>query len=155
MGAVAYKLQLPENSAIHPVFHVSQLKTAIPTSHSVADLPHNLNGLQIPLKILQRRIHTTDHNVVPQVLVQWSNLPPSLATWEDTEALRQLFPCAPVWGQAGLHRGGDVSVTKEANQEGDPAPERVTGSVNQAEPEPRKGSRVRRTNVRFGGDEWA
>ena len=50
--AVAYKLKLPENSVIHPVFHVSQLKTAIPTSHSVADLPHNLDGLQIPLKIL-------------------------------------------------------------------------------------------------------
>ena len=75
VGAVAYKLQLPENSAIHPVFHVSQLKTAVPTSHSVADLPHTLDGLQIPLKVLQRRIHTTDHDVVPQVLVQWSNLP--------------------------------------------------------------------------------
>ena len=117
MGAVAYKLQLPENSAIHPVFHVSQLKTAIPTSHSVADLPHNLDGLQIPLKILQRRIHTTDHNVVLQVLVQWSNLPPSLATWEDTEALRQRFPRAPAWGQVGLPRGGDVSIAGGAEPE--------------------------------------
>ena len=95
------------------------------------------------------------------MLVQWSNLPPSLATWEDTEALRQRFPRAPAWGQAGLRRGGDASVTKEVepepttNQEGDGAPECVTGSVNQAEPEPRKGSRVRRTNMRFGGDEWA
>ncbi|XP_066323372.1 uncharacterized protein [Miscanthus floridulus] len=115
VGAVAYKLKLPKDSTIHPVFHVSQLKTAIPTSHSVADLPHNLDGLQIPLKILQRRIHTTDHNVVPQVLVQWSNLLPSLATWEDTEALRQRFPCAPVWGQADLHLGEDVSVTRMSN----------------------------------------
>ena len=54
-----------------------------------------------------------------------------------------------------------VSVTKEVepesptNQEGEGAPERVTGSVNQAEPEPRKGSRVRRASVRFGGHEWA
>ena len=52
VGAVTCKLKLPENSAIHPIFHVSQLKTAIPTSHSVANLPHTLNGLQIPVKIL-------------------------------------------------------------------------------------------------------
>ena len=52
VGAVVYKLKLLENSAIHPIFHVSQLKTAIPTSHSVADLPHTLEGLQIPPKVL-------------------------------------------------------------------------------------------------------
>ena len=80
VGDIAYKLKLPEDSAIHPVFHVSQLKTAVPTSHSVADLPNTLNGLQIPVKVLQLRVHATDHDVVPQVLVQWSNLPRSLAT---------------------------------------------------------------------------
>ena len=95
------------------------------------------------------------------MLVQWSNLPPSLATWEDTEALRQRFPRAPAWGQAGLRQGGDVSITKEAepesptNQEDKGAPERVTGSMDQTEPEPRKCSRVRRASVRFGGHEWA
>jgi hypothetical protein len=31
------------------------------------------------------------------------------ATWEDIEALRRRFPRAPVWGQAGAYRGGDVS----------------------------------------------
>ena len=39
VGDIAYKLKLPENSTIHPIFHVSQLKTAVPTSHSIADLP--------------------------------------------------------------------------------------------------------------------
>ena len=60
---------------------------AVPTSHSVVDLPNTLDGLQIPVKVLQRRVHATDHDVVPQVLVQWSNIPRSLAIWEDTEAL--------------------------------------------------------------------
>jgi hypothetical protein len=106
IGAVTYKLILPEGSTIHPVFHVSQLKTAIPTSHTVAELPHALEGFQIPMKILQRRVHTTDRDVVLQVLVQWSNLPRSLATWEDAEALRQQFPRAPAWGQAGFRQGG-------------------------------------------------
>jgi hypothetical protein len=138
VGAVAYKLQLPEASSIHPIFHVSQLKTAIPSSHTVAVLPHALDGLQIPVKILQRRIQATDQEVVPQVLVQWSNLPRSLATWEDAEALRQRFPRAPAWGQAGLRQGENVSIG--------------TGG-DQAAREPRRSARERRGNVRLGGNE--
>ena len=64
VGDVAYKLKLPEDLAIHPVFHVSQHKTAVSTTHSMADLPKTLNGLQIPVKVLQRRVHATDHDVI-------------------------------------------------------------------------------------------
>ena len=134
----------------------------MPTSHAVADLPHTLDGLQIPLKILQRRIHTTDHDVVPQVLVQWSNLPRSLATWEDTEALRQRFPRAPAWGQAGLRRGGDVSnqdaSTTEAEPErelGAPSAEHDVVTTELEAPEPRREARIRRPSVHVSGPEWA
>jgi hypothetical protein len=46
---------------------------------------------------------------VPQVLVQWSRQSEASATWEDLEALRQCFPLAPAWGQAGFQGQGDVS----------------------------------------------
>jgi hypothetical protein len=113
VGNVAYKLQLPATSTIHPVFHVSQLKMAVPGSHTVSALPPALEGLQILLKVLQRRVRSSDNAVVPQVLVQWSNLPRSLATWEDLEALKQCFPWAPAWGQAVSRRGGDVNSSED------------------------------------------
>ena len=127
----------------------------------MADLPNTLDGLQIPVKVLQRRVHATDHDVVPQVLVQWSNLPRSLATWEDTEALRQRFPRAPAWGQAGLRWGGDVSIARGEEHDLDTCradnagPECIAVASNQSVPELRRSDRARRANVRFGGHEWA
>jgi hypothetical protein len=48
VGEVAYKLILPSSSQVHPVFHVSQLKQALPVKYQVADLPTALVGLQFP-----------------------------------------------------------------------------------------------------------
>jgi hypothetical protein len=45
IGVIAYKLELPATSAIHHVFHVSQLKRASALSEEVAHLPAHLDGL--------------------------------------------------------------------------------------------------------------
>jgi hypothetical protein len=105
VGAVAYKLELPSSSAIHPVFHVSQLKASHGTHYVTVVLPDDLAQFQVPQKILDRR-WTSGSSPMEEVLVQWSQMPPSLATWENWEHIKQRFPRAPPWGHAGSKEGG-------------------------------------------------
>jgi hypothetical protein len=57
--------------------------------------------------VLRSHIITRVDAHVAQVLVQWSQLPPDLASWEDYDSLKQLFPAAPACGQAEfLKRAG-------------------------------------------------
>jgi hypothetical protein len=114
VGAVVYHLQLPDHYLIHLVVHVSQLKlvagfkgTASPT------LPMSLPERRVPIRVLQTRGLSKSNRLVQQVLVEWSGLPLELATWEDQEALRQCFPFAPAWGQAGFE--GPRSVTNQGD----------------------------------------
>lgn len=107
MGSVAYKLDLPDSSNIHDVFHVSQLKKAIPSSVQVTpSVPDPDSSFQFPERILDRKLVSKGVNCAQHVLVKWSGWPKSLASWEDLDALRQRFPNAPAWGQAGFQRGG-------------------------------------------------
>ena len=58
LGAVAYKLQLPETSHIHPIFHVSQLKCAIGSVTVQPTLPLEFEGDKlewVPKEVLASR----------------------------------------------------------------------------------------------------
>jgi len=144
IGSVAYKLNLPPSSAIHPVFHVSQLKQAPGKDKPVcADLPTTDNMFQILVKILQRRMLTRGTTVVHQALIQWSHQPESLATWEDVLALKQKFPRAPAWRQAGAQRRGIVTASP--------------GPANNDPVEPMmnsRGKREARPSTRVSGPDW-
>lgn len=74
IGAVAYKLALPADSLIHPVFHVSQLKPFTPSYTPVFhDLPKLVDFSVRDLKpeaVLDRRLVKKGNRAVPQVLIK-------------------------------------------------------------------------------------
>ena len=96
IGLVAYELRLPEGSLIHPMFHVSLLKKNIgDTTITSSKLPAtDKEGRMhiMPIAILDRKIMKKDNRAVTVGLIQWSNLYPEDATWEDLEVLQQQFP---------------------------------------------------------------
>lgn len=107
IGSVAYKLDLPPHSTVHPVSHVSQLKQAVGASHQVAPtLPSDFALQLTPKKVLQTRSVHRGTDAVQQVLIKWNNLPSTLATWEDYETIGQEFPRAATWGQVAFQGGG-------------------------------------------------
>ncbi|KAJ1410955.1 Chromo-like domain superfamily [Sesbania bispinosa] len=81
VGQVAY-LQLPCESRIHPVFHVSLLKKAIGPNITPRPLPPMLSEnleLQVePVGVLAAR---NNHSGTVEVLLQWKDLPAFEATW--------------------------------------------------------------------------
>jgi hypothetical protein len=140
VGEVAYRLDLPLTSRIHPVIHVSQLKKAIGAKVQVQDqLPSPLDILLVPSRLLQRRLRQQGPVSVSQVLVQWSGQPETLATWEDHDDLKRRFPRAPVWGQAGFQGGENVNIVPD-----DKAPQAVA----------LKERRERRESTRFPSKYW-
>lgn len=96
VGNVAYKLFLPADSQIHPVFHISQLKKHIgPTAVPCTDLPLIGPNGQIrtePVLVLEIRQIPRNNVAVVQWLVQWENLPPEDASWEDADFIKHTFP---------------------------------------------------------------
>ncbi|XP_015084212.1 uncharacterized protein LOC107027599 [Solanum pennellii] len=77
VGAVAYKLLLPVDVLIHPIFHVSQLKRCHEGPRDISHPPvQQLSSPYYPTPdtILERRLVKKGNKVVCQVLVQWLGL---------------------------------------------------------------------------------
>ena len=93
--AVAYKLALPPDAKVHPVFHVSQLKKHVGHATTQSQLPLlDDQGLlaKEPLSILDRRIVKKRGQAVTEVLVQWRNTFPEDSTWEPFATLHHQYP---------------------------------------------------------------
>ena len=107
MGSVAYRLALPEQSALHPVFHVLVLKAyhgpRPPELSSDSDLPQSLQPR--PATILARRTTMGDRGSRTEVFVDWEGLPRGESTWEEWDKLVQLFPEVDLEGKVIVEGG--------------------------------------------------
>jgi hypothetical protein len=97
-GSVAYRIQLPNIlSAIHNVFHVSQLKKClrVPTEAvKIEGLPlqPDLSYEEQPVKILEEKKRVTRNNVVKFYKVQWQHYSEDEATWELESYILKHYP---------------------------------------------------------------
>jgi hypothetical protein len=122
IGEVAYKLQLPSQSKIHPVFHVSLLKRAIGDYQAEGELPKELDVVldegAFPVKVLGSRVTTKAGITTPQSLIQWSNKSIEDVTWEDNAVIKGQFPDFNLEDKVlteggGIDRNGDIHVGLE------------------------------------------
>jgi hypothetical protein len=96
IGAVAYRLKLPSDSKIHPVFHVSLLKKAVGNYHVQGELPKELEidttEDVYPEQVLATRVIRQGDREVHQSLIKWKHKTMDDVTWEDNDILMGQFP---------------------------------------------------------------
>ena len=88
-GPVAYRLQLSDIlSAVHNVFHVSQLKKCLWVPDEAVEieglpLQPDLTYIEHPVKMLDGKERVTQNHVINFYKVQWQNHLEDKATWEQ------------------------------------------------------------------------
>ena len=95
IGQVAYRLNLPANAKVHPVFHVSQLKKCLAPVTTMGSFPKcDAQGLIAaePVKLLERKMVKQQNRMGVFGLIQWSNGDADDATWEDLADIVKRFP---------------------------------------------------------------
>jgi hypothetical protein len=95
---VAYKVKLPEHlSAIHNVFHVSQLKKCLQVPDKLVEvsdvnLEPDFTYSVYPVKNLDQRERVTHRRTIKFYKVQWNKHSEDEATWEFEDYLNSQFP---------------------------------------------------------------
>jgi len=98
VAAVAYQLELPQSlSAVHNVFHVSQVKKCLRVPTDAIDLESldiqpGLTYEEHPIASLDHDERKVKRSMVKFVKVQWSNHSEDEITWEREDRLRQEYP---------------------------------------------------------------
>jgi hypothetical protein len=93
---VAYKLLLPPSAQLHPVFHIVNLRLCKGDHHEqylpTPFLTTETCPILHPEEVLDTRILLQHDKEVPQVMIKWSNLPVSEATWENLTEFSKTYP---------------------------------------------------------------
>ena len=97
VGEVAYRLELPEDMNLHPVFHVSMLRRHIRDPDSIEperipELRTNLTYPEGPIRIGERRLKKLKNREIPKIQVFWGRQNRLVITWEDEDRFRQNYP---------------------------------------------------------------
>lgn len=116
VGKVDYNLELPEDSKIHPMFHVSQLKKVIGDPTNVTPLPPQLTregvlGVE-PETVLNERVNATTGQ--EELLIKWKGVSELDCTWEWKSTMKKQDPGFDLEVKVGFE--GEGNDTYEANR---------------------------------------
>jgi hypothetical protein len=84
-------------SAVHDIFHVSQLKRCLHIPDQVIDfgdveLEPNLTYAEYPIRVLDQKDRVTQRRTIKFYKVQWNQHTEDEATWESEDYLEENFP---------------------------------------------------------------
>ena len=90
---MAYKLELPTSSRVHPILYVSFLKKVIDDKLPVQKILPKLDGegkiiLEIE-EITEIRTRPLRNRSILEYLIKWKNLPEEYSTWEYESFIQQ------------------------------------------------------------------
>jgi hypothetical protein len=97
-GPVAYRLKLPKTlSAVHNVFHVSQLKKCLRVPDRTIEvtdvvLEPDLTYFEHPIRVLDQKDRVTRRKTLKFYKIQWNQHSEEEATWKTQDFLDKNFP---------------------------------------------------------------
>lgn len=107
IGSVAYRLKLPQESKIHLVFHVSQLKPVLGEGHVVSTLPvltEESEGFILqPEQVVSSRYDEDGHL---EALIHWKGLPEHERSWLRVKDIKREFPEFELEDKLNFTEGG-------------------------------------------------
>jgi hypothetical protein len=90
---MAYKLELPSSSRVHPVFHVSCLNKVIGKKILVQTILPEIDEegkiILEPEAITDTRIHQLRNRSISEYLIKWRKLSAKDSTWEDESFIQK------------------------------------------------------------------
>ena len=93
IGSIAYKLELPASSRVHPVFHVSCLNKVIgenlPVQTILPELDEEGKIILEPEAVMETRTRQLRNQSISKYLIKWNNLPIEDSTWEDENFIQK------------------------------------------------------------------
>lgn len=117
----SYRLKLPADCKIFPIFHIALLKRFTgdnPNQEAITLPPLSMDAhpVIIPRKITAYRLINRKGRKVEQVLIDWLGLGPDEKTWEDISVIARLVPSSNLEAKVNLEGVRDVIGDLDLNE---------------------------------------